>query len=81
MNVYKEFEVQGAGFVRVGSNPYSRTGDAKGVHFSCSWGRAGVEYGGVMDRVEMERLRDHLDDMLKMPKRPARIKPPKSNKE
>lgn len=57
------FEVQGAGEIAFSNNIKHATGTASGCLVEPSWSAYGFS-GGVMDRKEMKRLRDHLDALL-----------------
>ena len=57
------FEITGAGFIAFGSNTNHQCGKSIGCAFDNSWNEWGYS-GGVMDRKEMERLRDHLTAVL-----------------
>jgi hypothetical protein len=57
------FEVRGAGWIAFGANALSRTGKAIGCTVDPSWTKYGYS-GGVMDRAEMIKLRDHLTAIL-----------------
>ena len=57
------FEVVGAGQLAFGNSAKNRCGGAVGVSADCGWSRWEFS-GGVMDRSEMIRLRDHLDSLL-----------------
>ena len=57
------FEIVGAGYIAFGSHTGCRCGKALGCTFDNSWNEWGYS-GGVMDRKEMERLRDHLTAIL-----------------
>lgn len=58
------FKVVGAGFLAISENIGHLCGDADGCSIQPSWSKYGYS-GGVMDRKEMERLRDHLTVILK----------------
>lgn len=60
------FEVQGAGAIAIGNNLNWICAQAKGAQFEVSWSRSGFS-GGVMDKKEMLRLRNHLNEVLGEP--------------
>lgn len=58
-HIEKDFEVQGAGFLRIGTNANSWCGTAAGFTVGASWSRH-FPSGGVMDRDEAKRLADMI---------------------
>lgn len=57
-------EVPGAGWIAFGNNAGCRCGRATGCTVDPSWSQFGYS-GGVMDRSDMRKLRDHLTELLK----------------
>lgn len=55
--------VSGAGWIAFGSSAGVSCGEAKGCSVDPSWGRYGYA-GGVMDKADIRRLRDHLNTLL-----------------
>ena len=67
--VVRQFEVVGAGRVQLSGPAWWRCGQAVGVSFEVSWTRYGMT-GGVMDRSEMQKLRDYLNELLDVDHKP-----------
>ena len=67
MNIDKlnstQFEVVGAGQVQLSNVAGWKCGKTVGVSFNVSWTNHGM-CGGVMDRSEMIKLRDHLNSLI-----------------
>jgi len=58
-----EFEVTGAGSIRIEHDAISYSGGAAGLGVGVSWGRYGY-IGGVLDAAEVRKLRDALNEWL-----------------
>ena len=67
--VVRQFEVVGAGRVQLSGHAGWRCGQAVGVSFEVSWTKYGMS-GGVMDRSEMRKLRDYLNELLDVDHKP-----------
>ena len=67
--IVRQFEVVGAGRIKLGNNAQWQCGDAIGVPFEVSWTKYGMS-GGVMDRTEMRKLRDYLNELLDVDHKP-----------
>lgn len=67
--VVRQFEVVGAGRVQLSDHAGRRCGQAVGVSFEVSWTKYGM-CGGVMDRSEMRKLRDYLNELLDVDHKP-----------
>lgn len=59
------FKVPGAGELIIEAEPgiVCHTGGAAGIGIGCTWGRYG-EVGGIMDKSEVERLVEYLQNWL-----------------
>lgn len=59
-----DYEVVGAGTIRLGQNPHSICGRRVGFSFGVSWSRHGIDCCGVLPRREAKALADKIYEML-----------------